>query len=338
MAQTQSNVLLSWPSDPNTSDLPDQHPPEIQEAIADQAEVQRQMKALVDERRRARPVPELLHHYTNAAGLLGIAFNRELWFGDYRATNDVTEGRHAAALVQATLTSLSDEFGARYLSLFAPLLPEHEALSIIADSFDQRYIACFTEAPDHLPQWIHYGAEGFGYCVGMEAVNLSSLEVPLKLPVLPGYSPPRPAFFPVVYEESVQKQEVERLLDLVRSFYHRHAAPALEVSVAARSAFEGLVVGMIQWITDELALDYKSSHFEGELEWRCVVKHPVAAGRPKVRVSGNRLVSYVPVAVQVKTIKAGPRADLHQLRSVCMQQGVGVFEGIEITKSSIPLR
>lgn len=65
----------------------------------------------------------------------------------------------------------------------------------------------------------------------------------------------------------------------------------------------------VVWIGAALALDYKTAHFAAEREWRCIVERPFASAPPRVRVSANALHSYVPLPVQVKTIKAGPRAE-----------------------------
>jgi len=52
--------------------------------------------------------PEIVYHYTNAAGLLGILSNNEIWLGDVEFMNDAQELKYARTAVVAQLKAKAD--------------------------------------------------------------------------------------------------------------------------------------------------------------------------------------------------------------------------------------
>ena len=133
--------------------------------------------------------PEVVYHYTDAVGLLGIISDRCLWATDADFLNDAQELRFGrselhAALIEAAETLSPSGRGAEgdpnenratimrgaagHLEPGGPYLhqPAHAA-----------FVTCFCEADDLLSQWRGYGLSG-GFAIGFQTAGLTSIRVP----------------------------------------------------------------------------------------------------------------------------------------------------------------
>lgn len=108
---------------------------------------------------------EILYHYTDLQGLLGILSNRGFWLSDVRFLNDdyeLIDGAKRAVWVIEQLLRKQ-----RYQPFTAALESVRTRLSSW-DTVEAVYVCSFSLTPDSLEQWRAYGANGSGVCIGFD--------------------------------------------------------------------------------------------------------------------------------------------------------------------------
>ena len=97
--------------------------------------------------------PELLYHYTDQKGLIGILQSRNIWASHIRYLNDSSEGKL---------------FIKRFSELLKEAGTEKKTVKIMENLVDQQhvFIASFSELGDSLSQWRAYSGGGGGYSIG----------------------------------------------------------------------------------------------------------------------------------------------------------------------------
>lgn len=106
--------------------------------------------------------PELIYHYTNASGLLGILDKGCLWCTHIRYLNDSQEFLHGLTIYRQVLTELADaQSGDRLSVQFARtalfrLGGENMENRLLADAV-RYFVASFSARNDDLSQWRAYG-------------------------------------------------------------------------------------------------------------------------------------------------------------------------------------
>ncbi len=104
-------------------------------------------------------------HYTDAAGLFGIASSNKFWDTHLDFLNDPTEGRHGIALARQELAKFVDDPKLR------PLI--NRALPKLDESGKfEHFVVSFSRDGDLLSQWRGYGAFGSGYSLGFDLKQL----------------------------------------------------------------------------------------------------------------------------------------------------------------------
>jgi hypothetical protein len=118
-------------------------------------------------------------HYTDAAGLLGILGESELWATDQRFLNDAQELIYARDLFVTALAAIENP-------AVQPGHPAHSDSSAFGEEFQGYkalvhgqlgspdfpvYVACFCESGDLLSQWRAYGSD-HGYAIEFDASSL----------------------------------------------------------------------------------------------------------------------------------------------------------------------
>jgi hypothetical protein len=211
---------------------------------------QRQISDLLVQNRQ---LPDVLCHYTNRSGLLGICAEKALHVVDYRALNDRTEVRLFGKAV-------SEEFAARLPDLF-----DSETCANILDGdvlleLWNVLVCSFTTATDNNFHWQAYGRQ-FGASLEFHAPTL------LASAQAQGF-----AFGPVFYS-------IERAKAIAKLRYDAYL-PALkalttplttkDISTISRTIFE---------ITLNVGAFFKGAEFESENEWRIVKVVPVSEDR-----------------------------------------------------------
>ena len=97
--------------------------------------------------------PELLYHYTDQKGLIGILQSRNIWASHIRYLNDSSEGKL---------------FIKRFSELLKEAGTEKKTVKIMENLVDQQhvFIASFSELGDSLSQWRAYSGGGGVYSIG----------------------------------------------------------------------------------------------------------------------------------------------------------------------------
>ena len=294
-------------------------------------------KIIHADNRQSKTPPEFLYHYTDVHGLHGIAFNpRELWLSDFRSTNDPTEGRHALMLLEQGIKEYLPVTATSALShVFHAPLGEWNELFRIMDSLDRRFFTSFSESENELSQWVHYGAHGAGYCIGMRSESLLKQTITLEEHTL------TPRLIPVEYSKDVQEATTNQFLKEIAGCYTKHQ-PILCIHERAISVMYQCFENLLRWFARAYALEFKNSHFSSEREWRYVVEFsPVDWNMTipmKTRVKSTGIMWYIPIACIPQSIKAGPRVDYEQFRAACAPLLLGTLNGIPLSQSDIPLR
>lgn len=125
-------------------------------------------------------MPRRLHHYTDAAGLLGIIQSRTLWATDCRFLNDSTEYVYARAALAEALNHLPNPAldPAHHLHHIAAEVGDEIAKlgKIVNDGVDNDFrvaVTCFCEEGDLLSQWRGY-APNHGYSIEFDHDTLDA--------------------------------------------------------------------------------------------------------------------------------------------------------------------
>lgn len=268
-----------------------------------------------------RAPPTHVHHYTTAAGLLGILHSERIWATSARYVNDASELLYGRDVVCDVLRDTVAGQQAAARQWLAPFLDMLERL------FDQHdlYIACFCESSDLLSQWRAYGAQG-GYALGFKSARLSDLGAA--------------TIFRVEYAPAVQKESIRETLALHLAEFdvaHKKKDSARIVDV---SGSLGLLLAL--WIAA-----FKHPSFAEEQEWRVMpLKAPEAV---LIRNDSGWLRPYVEVplvgvgknvgAMPLTRITHGPsqHPDLAK-RSLRLLLANTKYAEIAIAGSDVPLR
>lgn len=125
-------------------------------------------------------VPEIVYHYTNAAGLHGIISSGQFWATDIWFLNDAEElnyarmsvldelQRRADIIAPPDVDGYTDAEGSRALVL-RNIHKELDASPATSPECTYHvYVACFCDSGDLLSQWRAYGGD-LGYAVGFRS-------------------------------------------------------------------------------------------------------------------------------------------------------------------------
>jgi hypothetical protein len=288
--------------------------------------------AVADWDRIQGDIPDVLYHYTDVAGLIGILSSSSLWATNLRFMNDAEELAHSWRLMLEVLREAKSKARS---SAQVELIEEIESAvrSEWAGSPDF-YAVSFTEDGDLLSQWRAYGSSGGGYAIGFDSARLVS--------VSSRHEQPNRILNRVIYDERTQlrvlRATADRMLDI---FADVDPASAAITSARARLfAALGEVVGFV--------FSFKDPAWVEEHEWRAVRTVPVDE-RDEIhfRPQGGIPIPYVTLAIgndthgrlPIREIVLGPRADIGTAaRSVELLLTNHGYSGVEIGTSSVPLR
>lgn len=259
-----------------------------------------------------QPPPPRFHHYTGAAGLLGILKKEkhELWASAMGFSNDATEGLYATQIGQEIIENhpLAKEDAEPFRQIYWLI----QALFAPYPDWENGYVISFCEEDNVLSQWRAYGA-GAGFSIGFSASSYADMECPSGSEI---------RLVKVEYSLSKQRENLRRTLDGVHDLLRRSASSTSLKDVLS-SLGSMLYVYISQW-----ACSVKHEAFKEEKEWRITVfpnydwSSPAAAfgmlgkrlpliGHPEFREHRGRLLPYVSVKpktgkFEIESITVGP--------------------------------
>ena len=240
-----------------------------------------------------------LWHYTDAAGMLGIVTARQLWFGDSEFLNDRTERRYGQTLRKEIIEDIrraGDPTG-----IVA-------AIDAALDWFGvyRLYLCSFSASNDEsISQWQRYGADGAGYCIGFDAVELDN-----------AFAPHQVYRVPMIYQPVQQRQLLQEVLErTVREYESGHS------SRFDTHRLHWLDVAMASDGVGRLEMQMKSPYFSDEAEWRYFREidddHPISGIPVEFHARGHYIKPFVAFPprsdsmrlLPIRQVIVGPRLD-----------------------------
>lgn len=205
--------------------------------ITDDDDLKRDIDFIYDEYRSFEPLPSVVYHYTSLAAMIDICQSGVIRCSNIRFSNDPAEVSYGHDLVEGLIRK-------RFRGI------PFDALFRTMAKMDY-YAASFSAAPDSLPQWRAYCANGRGVAIGFNSDVFARHEHLI--------------FGRVEYERLRQEQFVNRVLDL----YEPRIAEAEgdTASVARHVAEIGETLVIIAGLLKDEA--YASEH-----EYRAFVTQP----------------------------------------------------------------
>ena len=291
--------------------------------------------------------PQLLYHYTDAQGLLGMLKTHRLWASNRRFMNDPTETQYAATLIRTLLDS--DET-ARYV---AKQIKDEKLREVILDKvregvsqnltayldFDEHYLACFCENGDLLSQWRGYGSVGGGYALGFEARALGVV-------FYTNQQKPEPVLRRCLYNQKEQKKWSREWIRFIADW----VTLCCETPPGQKAPNDYCDLGWssFSWFLSESLRCFKHPAYKEEREWRVIQFGTAPTGaravEPNFRAARRGIVEYIELdllsakdRLPLQTINYGPTLDANvsdqSLKLLCQGKG---YDNVSITKSRVP--
>jgi hypothetical protein len=117
-----------------------------------------------DWQQRQAALPDVLYHYTDAAGLLGIVQSGQLWASHAAFLNDSTEISYVKRVLDRARGELTGQYDQPLVGEFLRQVDELFQ-RLVVSKYDV-YLVCFCENGDQLSQWRGYPSTGGGYAIG----------------------------------------------------------------------------------------------------------------------------------------------------------------------------
>ena len=228
--------------------------------------------------------PDLLWHYTDAGGLMGIVAGERLWATQTSFLNDSTEMAYGVELVTKALASYDltqvEDATARFLG---DLFDQHRAaLPTWLDQHLDVYVTCFCADGDLLSQWRAYAGrdDAGGYSLGL-GPGPPLHEWPQRAPG--GHDL---ALRRVLYDPVEQQAACHELIDAL--------VPVLDPDPQDEELRESFARNLMSGVV-EFASWCKDPAFEEEQEWRIVYVRTNDASKLDLhhRMSRGLVVPYV---------------------------------------------
>jgi hypothetical protein len=107
--------------------------------------------------------PDILYHYTDVNGFLGIIHNKEIWLSNASLMNDYMEQKWFLKKADELLLRSKNASNENNVDILLRML--HNPVN--------PYIACFSSCPDLLSQWTRYCDNATGFAIGFSTLSLS---------------------------------------------------------------------------------------------------------------------------------------------------------------------
>ncbi|MGA8277255.1 MAG: DUF2971 domain-containing protein [Rhodanobacteraceae bacterium] len=276
-------------------------------------------------------IPNLLTHYTDLHGLVGIITSRQVWCSNIRFLNDSKEYVHGLEAIIAAFQVATDESGdgTPELRAFvnAGLL---NTLQQAADDpmVDAPCVASFSMLSDDLSQWRGYGGDP-GICVRFDGESLSERA---------GKS--NAFLFPCFYDVDNLSQMSENVTKVVNRQPLGGTLDDLDsFAQVLNSGLDEIVVYCLK-----VSCLFKEPAFAAEQEWRIVCN--TAQDRIGFRQRGRILVPYMAVELwaessecPIREIGIGPgeHQRLNEAAIRCLLDANGLGKVI-VNTSKVPFR
>jgi len=242
--------------------------------------------------------PDILWHYTNAAGFLGIFRSGKLWATNTDYLNDASEMRHARGLV------LKAVFDSRSNALSRE---EHEMLNLLCECMRSEatrpvFVTSLSAAKNELSQWRAYGGGSGSFALGFHATSL--------LTAIGKNTETRFNLYKCIYDEGSSRALCQQfVVGLLEAF--RALRAASRPGANDYQEMMDLVHEAVR-LFDTLAPLIKHPDFIAEAEWR-LVSDPVDLKKRPIRLREGKagIVPYLELTIAKD--KTDPRFTVHTL-------------------------
>lgn len=281
---------------------------------------------------------DLLYHYTDGAGLLGIVSSNRLWATDTNFLNDPSEGQ----FFPRTMLEIMRQKAGGLTTLEERIVASIErGLEQHATAFDT-FSVSFCCDGDLLSQWRSYGYFGSGYAIGFEAKEFPEFQIGQLVDVQYG---------------------VSNISDI--------ALEMLSIFVESNSKWEAILERFCSDAAHSIrfwSLSFKNIGYKEERESRILVRlddkpDMFEVMRPlRFRARGADIVPYVALAPRIveenrdspaRLLRKGEHPPVLPIRRIVTGPGVDYarnkialerllaskkYENVEIVSSAIPFR
>jgi len=225
-------------------------------------------------------IPDVLYHYTDAAGLAGMLANGTVWTTDYRFLNDKSEFIHTRSVVKRVM----DEVGftgvrAKAKDALDAAIERYQ----LADTSEDAFVFSLSEHKDDLSQWRGYARDGMGFTIGFDASELHRVSLPDE---------GRYTFSKIEYDEERQFSALKKAYGEFIAVMTRDRDGSDSWNKTVSDAGR-----LFDWTAASRGALNKHASFAGEREWRVLHYAEKSADGTLVRASGLRLVPYRELAL-----------------------------------------
>jgi len=275
--------------------------------------------------------PEIIYHYTNVEGLVGIISSGALWATDLRFVNDATELDHALESMLSAVGRARERFSSP-----AQLMLLDRLAAVIAnkEGFPSVHSVSFSANGDLLSQWRAYGGSGRGYAIGFATSDL-----------LPDFGYGIPAgggsIHRVIYDSAAQDNLLVGVIALGCELIEGINSAGGEIEPVA----EGLVRRLLSGSESGLFYCLKAEGWAEEAEWRTIYALPADESVPiEFRTVGGIPVPYLALednrkGLPIRKVVLGPStpAEIAETAVTSLLSHYGYPE-VQIQRSRLPLR
>jgi hypothetical protein len=324
-------------------DFRPQKPIPLEEHSAISAKIQQ----LVIDHHAGRAVPDILYHYTDAAGLKGIVESGVLRATHIAFMNDASEYLHAGSLLLEHMKQLEKACATDPLQL--SVLGEMEKrIATRPEDVAPYFVACFSAQENSLNQWRAYGRGEGGFSIGFDGHALAAQVI---------QDGSLGFIAPVIYDRGEQAKMIQALLAWVLEEYPRLAMRHVG---SKQDEHRSACTHMMLWMLASVAPMMKNPAFDEEQEWRLIhLTHSQASVRFLPKLTG--LVPFVelklgmpqsgtpdqiallgrslPDSLPIKVLWSGPgrATDTSLLAGRTLLEQFG-YDGVRLAASKIPYR
>jgi hypothetical protein len=270
-------------------------------------------------------LPELLHHYTDHDGLIGIIESGALWATHIGCLNDETEIRYVRDLMGALAERLRQEFADDWA---AGVVCDAVAALASSGTSPDTFVTSLCDDGDNLSQWRGYGT----YAIGVDRETLFAVANAQNAHLIR-----------LMYGKDEQESHLETVLrDAVRIVAGWAADPG-----NAPPAEQQLLLLGYGFVLSMLSV--KNPYFRDEREWRLdrVILPVLAEAQTRIRTLRGVDTPYEQIMLIDKAtgetpiveVVLGPRArsdeSVAEIRELLDRNGLQL---VTIRKSMAPLR
>jgi hypothetical protein len=259
--------------------------------------------------------PNIVYHYTDINGLLGMIESGKIWATHVSKLNDSSEYHHGTKVVTECVNRAIPDSSTPFIDK-------------ILSEFEQKatYVASYSTEHDLLSQWRSYSGGKVGYCLGLATEGIASLDD--STPLLEA----------VIYHDNLAQEVISKMLCRVDEYFQKNQFGEFEIDFLLGSVGATLV---------SLACTIKHSKFEEENEFRQFYQPNVTSLQLENNFrNGNfGLTPYVEIPfiehkrLPLRSVTIGPcqDADLEK-RTVSMLLEKDSYRNVQVLVSEIPLR